>query len=285
MELIDGQKVAKELLGEVRKEIYGLNKKNIQPKLVIISLGRDSASEIYMRKKREACEKIGIICEHRSENLSCDTQKLISNVETLNLDPSCHGILIQLPLPKHISLPLVIRAIDPKKDVDGFHAYNLGKMFLSVEFEYLVPCTPLGIIKLLDYYHVPVQGQNITVVGHSNIVGKPLSIMLLNRNATVTTCHIFTKNLKQHTLGADILIVAAGKPNLITADMVKDHAVIIDVGINRLANGTLCGDIDFSNVSKKARLITPVPGGVGPMTVACLMANVVKACKRLTQNS
>ncbi len=280
--MMDGKKVAAELLQEIRQDVALLNKKNVHPKLAVISVGNNPASEVYLEKKKEACEKTGILWEYYNYDDGVTTEFLIQCIHTLNLDPSCHGILIQLPLPKHIELPLVIRAIDPKKDVDGFHAYNLGKMFLSVDFEDLVPCTPQGIIRLLDYYHVPIQGQNITVVGHSNIVGKPLSIMLLNRNATVTTCHIHTKNLKEHTLGADILIVAVGKPNLITADMVKDQAVIIDVGINRLANGTLCGDVDFPNVSKKATLITPVPGGVGPMTVICLMANVIKACKRLT---
>jgi methylenetetrahydrofolate dehydrogenase (NADP+)/methenyltetrahydrofolate cyclohydrolase len=175
-----------------------------------------------------------------------------------------------------------MKAIDPKKDVDGFTAYNLGKMFLSKEFEELVPCTPAGVIRMLEYYDIKVDGADVTIVGRSNLVGKPLSIMLLARNATVTTCHVHTKDLAANTKKADILCVAVGKPNLITEDMVKDGAVVIDVGVSRLPNGKLTGDVDFAKVSKKASYITPVPGGVGPMTVACLMENTVKAAKRLT---
>lgn len=280
--MMDGKKVAAEWLSKIRQDVEFLNKKSIHPKLAVVSAGEDAASEVYLKKKKEASESVGILWEHHHYDDTVSTDFLIQCINTLNSDPSVHGILVQLPLPSNVSTPLVIRALSPKKDVDGFHAYNLGKMFLSTEFEDLVPCTPLGIIKLLEYYNVEIQGKNVTVVGHSNVVGKPLSIMFLNRNATVTTCHIFTKNLAEHTKNADILIVAVGKPKLITADMVKEGAVVIDVGINRLENGTLCGDVDFENVAKKVTLITPVPGGVGPMTVACLMHNVVKACQRVT---
>ena len=209
------------------------------------------------------------------------TEKLIEKINELNEDEKIHGILVQLPLPKKVYTPDVMRAINPKKDVDGFTAYNLGKMFLSAKFEDLAPCTPMGVIKMLEYYKIPVEGKEVVIVGHSNLVGKPLSVMLMNRNATVTTCHIFTKDLAYHTKRADIICVAVGKQNLITSDMVKDGAVIIDVGVNKTKEGKLVGDVDFAEVSKKVSYITPVPGGAGPMTVACLMENTVKAAKRL----
>jgi len=207
---------------------------------------------------------------------------VIDLIHELNQRDDVHGILVQLPLPSHVYVPQVIKAIDPYKDVDGFQAYNLGKMFLSEEFMDLSPCTPKGVLKILDHYNIDVKGMDATVVGHSNVVGKPMSTMLLNRNATVTTCHIDTKDLKSHTIGADLLVVAVGKPGLVTADMVKDGAIVIDVGINKLADGKLVGDVDFENVSKKASYITPVPGGVGPMTVACLMENTLMAYKKNT---
>ncbi|MBI2463761.1 bifunctional 5,10-methylenetetrahydrofolate dehydrogenase/5,10-methenyltetrahydrofolate cyclohydrolase [Candidatus Peregrinibacteria bacterium] len=277
MQILDGKKVASRILAQVKKDVSALKKKKIIPKLLIISVGEHAPSEVYIRRKTKACEQAGIQCEHRhfTEKLTFD--ELIDEIEILNADPLVSGIIVQLPLPPHIETPKVMKAINPYKDVDGFHAYNLGKMFLSSEFEYLAPSTPAGVIELLQAYDIEIEGRDITVIGHSNLVGKPLSIMLLNRNATVTTCHKYTKNLKKHTRNAEILIVAVGKPNLITADMVKNGAIVVDVGINRLANGALCGDVDFPNVSKKAKFITPVPGGIGPMTVACLLRNVVRA--------
>ncbi len=283
MELLDGRKVSKEILLSLQKEVVELEKKHIHPKLVVLLVGKDPASVSYVSQKQKACVTTGVQWDQVDYETDVTTEQLIEKIQELNKDETVHGILVQLPLPKQVYVPDVIRAIEPKKDVDGFTAYNLGKLFLSTEFEYLPPCTPEGVIKILEHYKITVEGKEVVVVGHSNIVGKPLSIMLLNRNATVTTCHVFTKDLASHTKRADILCVAVGKPNLITADMVKEGAVVIDIGINRTKEGKLVGDIDFENVSKKAAYVTPVPGGMGPMTVACLMDNTVKAAKRLNK--
>jgi len=280
MQLLDGRKVSKEILLSLKDEVAALEVKHIHPKLVVILVGKDPASISYVTQKQKACATTGIAWEEIDYETDVTTEKLIEKIEELNVDDTVHGILVQLPLPKQVYVPDVIRAIEPKKDVDGFTAYNLGKVFLSTEFEYMPPCTPDGVIKILEHYKIPVQGKEVVVVGHSNIVGKPLSVMLLNRNATVTTCHVYTKDLASHTKRADILCVAVGKPNLITGEMVKEGAVVIDIGINRV-NDKLVGDIDFEAVSKKAAYVTPVPGGMGPMTVASLMANTIKAAKRL----
>ncbi len=280
MTIMDGRKVSKEILLSLKEEVDRMHFDHIHPKLVVILVGKDPASLAYINQKQKACDLTGIEWEQFDYEPDVTTEALIEKIEELNEDKTVHGILVQLPLPKHIYTPNVIRAINPKKDVDGLTAYNLGKTFINKEFEDLAPCTPLGVIKMLEYYKIPIQGQEITIVGHSNIAGKPLAVMLLNRDATVTVCHIHTKNLHEHTSKADILCVAVGKPNLITEDMVKDGAVVIDIGINRLKD-SLVGDTDFAKISKKASYITPVPGGVGPMTVACLMLNTVKACKRL----
>lgn len=281
MELLDGRKVADSLLENLKVEVAQLKSQNISPHLTVILVGDDPASRIYVRNKWKACEKVGVsydLVSYKPEELT--TEKLIEKIHKLNDDPKVSGILVQLPLPGHIYEPEIIKAIDPKKDVDGFTAYNLGKMFLSTEFEDLPPCTAAGIIKLLDYYDIKIMGADATVVGASNIVGKPVAAMLLNRRATVTVCHSKTRDLKTHTKNADIVIAAVGKRNLITADMVKNGVCVIDVGTNKDDKGKMCGDCDFENVSKKAGYITPVPGGVGPMTVACLLENIVKACKR-----
>ena len=281
MILLDGRKVADEILENLTKEVAELQKKNISPYLAVILVGKNPASLSYIKQKRKACEKTGIKWEQLDYDESITTEELIKKIHELNDRPDVHGILVQLPLPKTVYAPDVFRAIDPKKDVDGFTAYNIGKMFLSTEFEHLPPCTPAGVIELLDYYKIDLKGKDVTVVGASNIVGKPLSIMFLNRNATVTTCHIFTKDLKSHTINADIVAVGVGKANLITADMVKDGVILIDIGCNKKEDGKLCGDADFVNISKKASYITPVPGGIGPMTVAYLMKNTVNAAKRI----
>lgn len=283
MELLDGRKVANDLLDTLKIEVESLQKQNISPKLVVILVGENPASLSYIKQKRKACEKTGILWEQIDYEESVTNEELIGKIEELNGRNDVHGILVQLPLPDHIFAPDVIRAIDPKKDVDGFTAYNLGKMFLSKDFEDLPPCTPAGVIKMLDYYNIDVSGMDATIVGASNIVGKPLTTMLLNRGATTTTCHIKTKDLKANTLKADLLCVAVGKINLITADMVKDGVIVIDIGVNRKEDGKLCGDTDFEKISEKASYITPVPGGAGPMTVACLMENTVRAAKRLNQ--
>lgn len=281
MKLLDGRKVADEMLRKLEKEVNQLKLDHIHPKLGVILVGQDPASLSYIRQKQKACAETGIEWEQFDYMEDVTQEELIEKIEELNADPRFHGVLVQLPLPKNIYAPDVMKTIDPLKDVDGFTAYNLGKMFLSKEFEHLAPCTPMGVIKLLEYYDIEIKGAEIVVVGHSNIVGKPLSMMLLNRNATVTTCHIDTQDLAAHTRRADILCVAVGKAGLIKEDMVKEGVVVIDVGVNRMENGKLTGDTDFDAISKKASYITPVPGGVGPMTVACLMENIVKAAKRL----
>lgn len=280
MEILDGRKVANSCLDIVTGEVRELLKNGISPKLAVIFVGDNPASASYVRQKEKACNKTGILYEHVALPENATTEQVIAKIDELDARPDIHGILVQLPLPKQIDTPLVIRSIKPGKDVDGFHAYNIGKMTISTEFESLVPCTPKGVIRLLEAYNIPIEGQEAVVVGHSNIVGKPMSTMLLNRNATVTTCHKSTRDLAFHTKMADILVVAVGKPNLITADMVKDGAIVIDVGINRIGD-KLVGDVDFENVSKKASYLTPVPGGCGPMTVACLMENVIEAAKRI----
>ncbi len=264
MELLDGRQVADEILEKVTGEVRALTDQSIQPKLAVILVGKHPASLAYVGQKKKAAEKTGIIYEQIDLPESTTTEELIATVEKLNADDTVHGILVQLSLPDHVEEPLVIRAVEPKKDVDGFHAYNIGKMVLSTEFESLVPCTPKGVIRLLEHYDISLEGKEVVVVGHSNIVGKPMSIMLLNRNATVTTCHVHTQDLKAHTSRADILVV--------------------DVGINRV-DGKMVGDVDFDAASQKTSYITPVPGGVGPMTVACLMENVTEAARRLGEIS
>jgi len=280
MNLLDGKKVASEMYGKLQGEVAALKGKNIHPKLAIVLVGEDPASLSYIKAKRKASEIIGVESEFiqlKPEEVT--TESLIAKVQELNADPKVHGILVQLPLPAHVYSPKVIKSIDPNKDVDGFTAYNLGKMFLSTEFEELAPCTPLGVIRLLESYKIDVSGKEVTIVGSSNIVGKPLAVMLINRKATVTVCNSRTPDLAAHTKKADILVVAVGKPKLITAEMVKKDAVVVDVGINRV-DGKITGDVDFEAVSKIAAYLTPVPGGCGPMTVACLMENVVKATKK-----
>ena len=285
MEILDGRKVANEIYDDLANEVQILNTKELYPKLVVILVGDDPASLSYIKQKRKACEKTGIIWEQINYETSITTEELIEKIHELNKQDEIHGILVQLPLPKHIYEPEVIKAIDPQKDVDGFTAYNLGKMFLSAEFEHLPPCTPAGVIDLLDRYNIEIKGQNVTIVGSSNIVGKPLATMFINRKATVTICNSSTKDLKAETLKADIIAVGVGRRNLITADMVKDGVILIDIGCNRKEDGKLCGDADFENISKKAKFITPVPGGIGPMTVAHLMKNTVTATKRLNKTN
>jgi len=285
MKLLDGKVVSEALYSRLQGEVAALKEKGIHPRLVIILVGDDQASLAYVRSKRKASERVGIIAEvltYKPDDLT--TQKLIAKIHELNLDKSVNGILVQLPLPAHIFTPEILKAIDPKKDVDGFTAYNLGKMFISKDFEDLAPCTPLGVIRMLEYYGILFEGRNAVVVGASNIVGKPMAAMLLNRRATVTVCNSRTKNLAAHTKKADLLVVAVGKIGLISADMVKKGAIVVDVGINRDENGKLVGDVDFDGVSKKASFISPVPGGVGLMTVACLMENVFKATVKQLNN-
>lgn len=280
MQLLDGKMIAEKRMDAVRIRVASLKDRGEDPKLAVVQVGEDPASVVYIRQKLKRCSETGIVSEHLKFADDVSTDFLVQKIYTLNEDSSVHGILVQLPLPNQIATPRVMKAIDPKKDVDGFTAYNVGKMALGVEFEYLVPCTPKGVIELLEAYDIPIEGREVVVVGASNIVGKPLALMMLNRKATVTVCHSKTKDLSAHSRRADILCVAVGKIGLITADMVKDGVVVVDIGINRKPDGKLCGDVDFEAVSGKASFITPVPGGVGQMTVACLMENIVKAAER-----
>ena len=283
--LLDGRLVSDFLISQVKSDVGALRSSGILPKLVIILVGDNAGSLSYIRQKMKASAECGIESEEVIFEPTITTAELIEKIEKLNADSSVHGILVQLPLPEHIDAPLVIRAIDAKKDVDGFHAYNLGKMFLSQEFEHLTPCTPRGIIEMLGYYKIVIEGKNVVIIGRSNIVGKPLSVMLMNRGATVTVCHSKTKNVIDHASRADILVVAIGKPKFVTAQYVKEGAVVIDVGVNRIVDEAtkktkLVGDVDFDDVLPIVSKITPVPGGVGPLTVACLMRNVVTAVNR-----
>lgn len=272
--ILDGKKLADKLLQEATEKVPKMTKK---PKLVVIQIGEDPASKVYIRKKQETALSAGLDFEEIKYPAEISQEEVLEKISNLNYDSEVNGIIVQLPVPAHISVPLLTRQIAPIKDVDGFCAYNLGKCFLSKDFEDLPPATPLGVIKLLEEYNIDVKGMNAVVVGHSNIVGKPLAMMLLNRDATVSICHIHTKNLKEYTEKADLLAVGVGKRNLITADMVKEGAIVIDIGMNRDDNGKLCGDVDFEEISKKASFITPVPGGVGPMTVISLILNTIKA--------
>lgn len=279
--LLSGRNVADALLESLKDDI-----KKLSPKLVVVQVGDDAASTSYITQKLKSCTSVGLRHEHKHLPDATELPELMALIDALNKDADVSGFIIQLPLPKHLqtSVPQIIRAIDPKKDVDGFGAYNLGKMFLSTTFEDLPPATPAGVIELLRYYKIPIEGKHAVVVGHSNIVGKPLAVMLLNRSATVTVCHIKTKNLKQHTEQADILCVAVGKAGLITKDMVKPGAVVIDIGITRMGE-KLLGDVDFDNVKEIASAITPVPGGVGPLTVASLIRNCVTAKRRQLESA
>lgn len=276
-QILSGIKPAKQLLESLKPAIAKLN-----PQLVIIQVGTNKASSVYILQKIKACKRVNMRYQHIILPETTTFTELHALILELNEDSDVHGFILQLPLPEHLQamLPLLIKAMNPKKDVDGFGAYNLGKMFLSVEFEHLPPATPAGVIHLLEYYHYPIAGQNIVVIGHSNIVGKPLGTMLLNRNATVTNCHVHTKDLRLFTEHADIVCTAAGVPNVLTADMVQSNAVIIDIGFNRTASGHLVGDCDFAALVQKVTAITPVPGGIGPMTVACLLRNTVTAAAR-----
>lgn len=276
-EIIDGKAVAKKIRKELKKEVEELKTKEITPKLAVIMVGDNSASQVYVRNKSKACEKAGIEFEEFLFDNDTTEEKLLDTIDMLNKDESVHGILLQSPVPKHINIQKAFEKISPKKDVDGFNAVNVGK--LSIGQDAFISCTPYGIIKMLEEYNIETEGKHTVILGRSNIVGKPMIQCMLNKNATVTVCHSRTKNIAEITRNADILIAAIGKPKFVTEDMVKDDVVVIDVGINRMEDGTLCGDVDFENVSKKASYITPVPGGVGPMTIAMLIYNVVKAAK------
>lgn len=275
--LISGKEVSAKVKAEVREETAELVKKGIKPGLAVVIVGNDPASRVYVNSKKKACEEVGFSSFEYALPEETTQEELLELVSKLNNDDSVDGILCQLPLPEQIDENAVINAIKPDKDVDAFHPFNVGKIMIG-DFAFL-PCTPAGVMELIDSTGVDISGKSCVVIGRSNIVGKPMSMLLLHRNGTVTICHSRTKNLAEICRNADILVAAVGKANFVTADMVKDGAIVIDVGMNRLENGKLCGDVDFENTEKKAGYITPVPGGVGPMTIAMLMKNTLTAAK------
>ena len=275
MEIIDGKKLAKEIRENLKIKCDELKEKGANPKLAVIMVGEDKASQVYVRNKSKACNKIGIEFEEYLLNENIEQEELIELIQKLNNDITIHGILLQSPIPAHLNINEAIRTIAPEKDVDGFNPVNVGKLCLNQDT--FVSCTPYGIMKMFEAYNIDLTGKNVTILGRSNIVGKPLIQCCLNKNATVTVCHSKTKDLKKYTKDADVIIAAIGKSKFVTADMIKQGAVVIDVGINRGEDGKITGDVDFENVSQKASYITPVPGGVGPMTIAMLMNNVIKA--------
>ena len=276
--IIDGKKVSLEIREQLKKETEAfVRETGVTPGLAVVLVGNDAASAVYVRNKHRACAEIGFYSEVHELPEETKEDELLALLARLNEDPKIHGILVQLPLPKQIDADKVIRAIKPEKDVDAFHPENVGRIMLG-NYHFL-PCTPAGVMALLDAYGIDPTGKECVVLGRSNIVGKPQALLMLERNATVTVCHSKTVDDASHTGRADILVVAIKKPNFVTADMVKPGAVVIDVGINRLPDGKLTGDVDFESVSKVASAITPVPGGVGPMTITMLMKNTLTAAK------
>lgn len=278
MTILDGKALSNKIKDRLSAENIELKKQGLVPGLAVILVGEDPASQTYVNSKEKACEAIGIYSKKIVMDKTTSEETLLDTIKELNTDDMIHGILVQLPLPKHIDTSKVLETITPSKDVDGFHEYNVGKLVTGNET--FVPCTPLGVMKILEEYGINPEGLDACVMGRSNIVGKPMMNLLLNAGATVTVCHSKTKNLKEKTLQADLLVVGIGRPNMVSADMVKEGAIVIDVGINRLESGKLVGDVDFDAVAPKCSHITPVPGGVGPMTIAMLLQNTVTSAKR-----
>ena len=276
--IIDGKELAKKIRANLKIECEELKKKNINSKLAVIMVGEDQASKVYVKNKSKACDDVGIEYEEYLLNSETTQKELIELIEKLNNDKTINAILLQSPIPSNLDINEAFKTISPEKDVDGFNPVNVGKLVLNQDT--FVSCTPYGIMKMFEEYNIDLTGKNVVILGRSNIVGKPLIHCCLNKNATVTSCHSKTQNIAQKAKEADVLISAIGKANFVTADMVKDGAVVIDVGINRLDNGKITGDVDFESVKEKASYITPVPGGVGPMTIAMLMNNVIKATRR-----
>ena len=276
--LIDGKKVSAYIKDTVKEKTLELKAKGEEITLAVIIVGNDPASRVYVNNKKKACEQLGMLSLEYTMPAETTEEELLSLIKELNTDPEINGILCQLPLPSHLNEELVINTIIPEKDVDAFHPHNVGKIMIG-NYDFL-PCTPAGIMEMLKYENIDITGKECVVIGRSNIVGKPMSVLLLHKNGTVTVCHSRTKNLKEVCLRADILVAAVGRANFVTADMVKEGAVVIDVGINRLENGKLCGDVNFAEVEPKASYITPVPGCVGPMTIATLMKNTLTAAKK-----
>ncbi len=278
MQLLDGKALSKKIELNVASGVNELKAKTgLVPGLAVLLVGNDEASAAYVNMKKKACDRVGFysVTHEMPQDISQDT--IENTITMMNKNPSIDGILVQLPLPSQIDTTKILELVDPSKDVDGFHPYNVGR--LTTGLDGFVPCTPLGVMELLNEYDIDVKGKNCVVVGASNIVGKPMAALLLNADATVEVCHIFTDDLKKHTQEADVILVGVGVINLIKEDMVKDGAIIIDIGINRAENGKLVGDVDFANVSQKCSYITPVPGGVGPMTIAMLLNNTLRAAQ------
>jgi methylenetetrahydrofolate dehydrogenase (NADP+)/methenyltetrahydrofolate cyclohydrolase len=277
--IIDGNVLAKKVRAEITARTNALVAKGTQPGLAVLLVGEDPASQVYVRNKVKACEDVGMFSILERHPADLTEANLLHRIKELNDDPKIHGILVQLPLPKHIDSHRVIESIAPEKDVDGFHVANAGALMIGAPL--FRPCTPYGCMKMLESINYPIRGARAVVIGASNIVGKPMAMLLLQAGATVTICNSKTKDLPAHTKEADILVVATGKPKMVTADMVKPGAVVIDVGINRLPDGKLCGDVDFEDVKNVAGAITPVPGGVGPMTITMLLLNTLEAAERI----
>ena len=279
MQILDGKKLSEKIKSQIKEETKELKEKyDIVPGLAVVLVGDDPASLTYVKMKEKACKEVGFysIVHHMPHSIS--QAEIEETIKMMNQNHNIDGILVQLPLPPHIDTTKILELIDPVKDVDGFHPYNFGRLMQGLDT--FAPCTPLGVMKLLEEYDIDPKGMDVCVVGASNIVGKPMAALLLNANATVDICHIYTKDLQSHTKRADMVVVGVGKPHLITADMVKDGVILIDIGINRLPDGKLVGDADFEAISQKASYITPVPGGVGPMTIAMLLANTIKAARQ-----
>lgn len=276
--ILSGKEVSARVKTELKTEVEELKKAGINPGLAVIIVGEDPASKVYVGRKEAMCEELGIYSRKYALPENTAEDELLDLVKKLNTDDEIHGILVQLPLPKHLDEKKVINTIVPEKDVDAFHPVNVGKIMIG-DYDF-VPCTPAGIMELIKESGVSVEGKNCVVIGRSNIVGKPMGMLLLHENGTITICHSKTKNLKEITKSADILVAAVGRADFVTADMVKEGAVVIDVGMNRLESGKLVGDVAFDEVERKAGAITPVPGGVGPMTISMLMRNTITAAKR-----
>lgn len=277
-QIIDGKAVSAKIRGELTEEVAKLKEQGVTPGLAVVIVGEDAASQVYVKGKEKACDEIGVYSVKHALPADTSEDDIVALVGELNSDPSINGILVQLPLPDHIGEDRVIAAIAQEKDVDGFSPESVGKLMIGQDT--FVSCTPQGIMVLLEEYGVDLTGKEAVVVGRSNIVGKPVAVLLLQKHATVTWCHTRTKDLNFHTGRADVLVVAAGRPEVITGDMIKEGAIVIDVGVNRLPEGKLVGDVEFESASSRASMITPVPGGVGPMTITMLMKNTVKAAKK-----
>lgn len=276
-EIIDGRKIAKEIRKKISSDVKKLIVKyNITPNITTIKIGTDPSSELYLKLRDKACTEVGINSSHLDFSSSVSEEEVLKSIYKLNKDKSVHGILIQFPIPNHISQKKLINAIDPEKDVEGFNPANMGKTLIGDE--HIVPCTPLSVLTILDYEKEKLEGKDVVLINHSNVVGKPLTALFLNRNATVSVCHVFTKDIQTYTSNADIIVTATGVPKFLKSSHIKKDAFVIDVGIIQTKDG-ICGDVDFEDVVKKAGKITPVPGGVGPVTIACCLQNMIKTYK------